>query len=109
MAFGDQPSPSTEEVTEEVKPEKKVRPKFESVVPLKQPMPADQAVNLLADYHGVDREIVLDNFVNLKHNLQDTVDFIESSNGGTRCILMRGKSWNHPIDPTFGKPMSRVG
>ncbi len=39
--------------------ERKEKPLFSSVISLNQPMPAEQAAQILADYHNVSQEVVL--------------------------------------------------
>ena len=87
---------------------------FKDVIPLNQPMSAEAAIELLANFHNASQESAIRTFLNLKRDFEGTVNFKESVNGGLPCIVMEGLgtdgkwSWNHLIDPYTGQPQTRT-
>ena len=70
-----------------------------------------EAIGKLGEFHNATDDSVLDAFMNLRNSKDGTVEFRESVNNGTPCIVMEGKdsegkfAWNHLIDKYTGQPM----
>ncbi len=94
---------------------KETRSHFKDSVVLGEKFKPEQAIEVLATFHGAPPENVLKAFTNLRGFTEGTISFVESVNNGNPCISMRGErpdgsfAWSHLIDMYTGQPMVRCG
>lgn len=87
---------------------------FADFIPLNQPMSPEEAINKLATFHNTKAENIIVAFMNLKNFNEGIVEFRDSVNNGSPCIIMEGRdknnkhSWDHLIDKSSGQPQEHV-
>ncbi|MEI6498522.1 MAG: hypothetical protein WCO23_01020 [bacterium] len=98
--------------------EKDTRSNFKDIVLIDQPITADAAIALLANYHNVDRQSIIQIFFGLHKNSLDDISqvvFRDSISGGQECINIQvykdGEAalGGQLVNPLTGNPMARVG
>ncbi len=88
---------------------------FSKYIPLGKKMPVQEAIDAMAAFHDATPEAVIAAFLNLKDFNEGTIEFRESVNNSTPCIVMEGKDangtykWASAINIHSGQPQAWVG